>query len=339
MRVWIDIANSPHVGLFDPVVKHMRTRGWDVLLTARDHAQTAELASARWPDVRLVGGESPHGRVAKARAIVMRATELAGPRVRSIPTSRLSHGSYAQVMAARLLGVPAVTMMDYEYQPANHVSFRLAARVIVPNVFPARQLRRFGARPEGVRRLRGLQGGAVPRRFRAVGRRSGRFGTRCFANDRRAAPTAERCAVYRGGNEQFDRLVERLAERSDTQAVLLARNTTQRSRYAADSGLVVPDRAIEALGLVAHADAVIGAGGTMNREAALLGAPTYTLFAGRLAAVDARLVALGYMYDLRTGGLPVIEKRRSNGMHASRARSSALLELIVGTVRELAGAP
>ena len=35
-----------------------------------------------------------------------------------------------------------------------------------------------------------------------------------------------------------------------------------------------------------EADLVIGAGGTMTREAALMGVPTFTLFAGRAPAVD-----------------------------------------------------
>ena len=80
----------------------------------------------------------------------------------------LSHGSYAQIVAARLARVPAVTMMDYEHQPANHLSFRLARRVIVPATFPEASPPQVRSVAEEDRSLRGLQGGAVPR-----GRRSG----------------------------------------------------------------------------------------------------------------------------------------------------------------------
>ena len=52
----------------------------------------------------------------------------------------------------------------------------------------------------------------------------------------------------------------------------------------------MPDRAVDALSLVALADLVVSAGGTMNREAVALGTPVYTTFSGRLGAVDEQLV-------------------------------------------------
>src|SRR5438045_3981794 len=77
------------------------------------------------------------GRARKGLAIASRAVALRGFARRARPDVALGHGSYAQVVAARLAGVPAVTMMDYEHQPANHVSFRFAQRVIIPESFPA----------------------------------------------------------------------------------------------------------------------------------------------------------------------------------------------------------
>ena len=46
--------------------------------------------------------------------------------------------------------------------------------------------------------------------------------------------------------------------------------------------LIVPDHAVEAQSLVALADLVVSAGGTMNREAVALGTPVYTTYGGRL---------------------------------------------------------
>ena len=48
-------------------------------------------------------------------------------------------------------------MMDYEHQPANHLSFRLARRVIVPATFPEASLRRFGASPKKIVRYEGFK--------------------------------------------------------------------------------------------------------------------------------------------------------------------------------------
>ena len=152
MRVWIDLANSPHVPLFVPVVRALEQRGDEVVLTARDHAQTVALAVEVWPEVVVIGGESPAGRVRKGVSILSRSTGLLRFARTSRPDVALSHGSYAQVVAARLARVPAVTMMDYEHQPANHLSFRLARRVVVPATFPEDSLRRFGASPKNTLR-------------------------------------------------------------------------------------------------------------------------------------------------------------------------------------------
>ena len=157
MRIWIDLANSPHVPLFVPVVRRMREEGHEVTLTARDHAQTIPLATSAWPEVVVIGGESPRGRARKAASIAARALALRRFAAAATFDVAVSHGSYSQILAAWLVGIPTVTMMDYEHQPANHVSFRLASRVIVPATFPDTALRRFGANTRKVVRFDGFK--------------------------------------------------------------------------------------------------------------------------------------------------------------------------------------
>ena len=157
MKIWIDLANSPHVPLFEPVVREARARGHEVVLTARDHAQTRALAEDAWPDVSIHRGPKSLGVLAKGPGNRGSSARTAAVRTRPRPDVALSHGSYAQVVAARAARVPSVTMMDYEHQPANHLSFRLARRVIVPEVFPEASLRRFGARPGKVVRYDGFK--------------------------------------------------------------------------------------------------------------------------------------------------------------------------------------
>jgi predicted glycosyltransferase len=91
------------------------------------------------------------------------------------------------------------------------------------------------------------------------------------------------------------------------------------------AGAVVPEHAIDGSSLLACADVVIGAGGTMSREAALLGTPTYTVFAGRLAAVDAALIALGRLHDLRAVSEgPVWAKRPGGAVGVVAARAAVV---------------
>jgi predicted glycosyltransferase len=155
--VWIDFANSPHPVLFEPLVAELRAQGHRVVLSARDHAQTIELARRRWSDVQVIGGKSPLGRGAKARAIIARARSLAHFAREAGADVAVSHNSYAAAVAARLAGIPCLTAMDYEFQPANHIAFRAARRVLVPQDFPARTLRMEGGTRRKVWRYEGFK--------------------------------------------------------------------------------------------------------------------------------------------------------------------------------------
>jgi predicted glycosyltransferase len=334
MRVWVDLANSPHVPLFVPIVRALEERGDDVVLSARDHAQTLPLARAAWPEVKVVGGESPAGRMRKAVSIFSRAEALRRFAHRTRPDLALSHGSYAQVVAARLARVPAVTMMDYEHQPANHLSFRLARRVIVPRYFPHASLRRFGARREKVVRYEGFKEELYlsdvvddPSLLEALG----------LDHDRVTAamrPPPDGALYHRNPNPRFDEILEHVVSQG-AQVVLLPRTALQAERYRRTS-VVVPDEHVDGRALLATVDLTVGAGGTMTRESALLGTPTYTVFAGELAAVDAELIREGRMVDLRAEGLPEIARRSTTRHSGDEARAGHILEVVAETVDEVA---
>src|SRR5690349_713753 len=157
MKIWIDCSNSPHPLLFAPVARRLEQVGHQVVLTARDNAQTLELARERWPTVTVIGGVSPRRRWAKVAALSERISELRRWAAGAKPDVALSHNSYAQIVAARSLRIPAVTAMDFEHQPANHLAFRLATTVLVPEVLPVDVIRRQGAGPAKVVRYAGLK--------------------------------------------------------------------------------------------------------------------------------------------------------------------------------------
>ena len=312
MRVWIDLGNSPHVALFGEVVDELRQQGNDVFLTARDHAQTVGLALERWSDVVVVGGRSPTSLGGKAAALGGRARDLARLLRNERPDVALSHGSYAQALVAARLRIPLVTMMDYEHQPANHLSFRIARRVIVPKVFPTAALRRFGAKEQKVLRYAGFKEQLYLARFHPNHEVLAELGLDPQKVIVVMRPAPEGALYHRMENEYFDGLLERIRHRSAIQTVLLPRSASDTRRYAAFGGVIIPGRPIDALSLVASADLMIGGGGTMTRESALLGTPTYTVFIGRPAAVDAELMRLGLLSDLRTGGQPAFAKRSAS---------------------------
>ena len=331
MRVWIDLANSPHVPLFVPIVRALEEREDEVVLTARDHAQTVPLALDLWPTMTVIGGESPAGRVRKASSILSRATALRRFARTSRPDVALSHGSYAQIIAARLAGVPAVTLMDYEHQPANHLSFRFARRVIVPATFPEACLRRFGASPRKVVRYEGFKeelylAGVSPDPSLLVS--LGLDPDRVTAAMR---PPPEGALYHAHGNPRFDAILEHVLSEGG-QVVLLPRTSEQAARYRRP-GVAIPERPVDGRALLATVDLTIGAGGTMTRESALLGTRTYTVFLGDLAAQDAELIRLGRIVDLRAeGALPAVERRGTLAEPRDPDRGRQLLTVVLGAI-------
>ena len=338
MRIWIDLANSPHVPLFDPLVRRLERDGHQVLLTARDHAQTVALAARRFRSFRVIGGPSPAARSAKGRQIVARAEALRRFARSRRPQVAFSHGSYAQILAARAAGIPTVTMMDYEHQPANHLSFRLARRVLVPQAFPAAALRRCGARGAKVVRYPGFKEELYLTGFEPDPAVLAEVGAE--QRDRVLAvfrPPPEGALYHRMGNVRFEEVLAAAEREARVDVVLLPRSPAQAERLRALApGARVPGSAIDGSSLLALADVVVGAGGTMNRESAILGTPTYTLFAGRPAAVDAELIRQGRLHDLRIGAaLPRWEKRQ-RAPSAAAVHGPQILDAVEATILSVA---
>jgi hypothetical protein len=332
MRLWIDLANSPHVPFFRALLPELERRGARVEFTARDFAQTVELAEAAGLKTTVVGA---HG----GRAVWAKAGNLMG-RVRALMdwargrdekfALAVSHNSYAQVAAVRLLGIPSVTLMDYEHQPANHLAFRLASRVIVPRSFPAEALRKYGASARKVRRYDGtkedvyLADFAPDERFRLKLRGLGIGPDEVLVTVR---PPARDALYHRFENELFDELLERLCARRELKVVMLARNPEQRAQYAGRgcANMILPREALDGANLIAASDLVISAGGTMNREAAALGVPAATIYAGRWAAIDEELVREGRLRRIATradlSDLPLEKRREASARRALHVRA------------------
>jgi predicted glycosyltransferase len=308
MLIWIDLANSPHVPFFRALAGEFAARGHGLWVTARAFAQTVELAERAGFRPEVLGGHGGGRLSGKAGNLFGRAWSLArAARGRGIDLA-VGHNSYSQVVAARSLGLRAVTLMDYEHQPANHLAFRLASRVIVPGAFPEEALRRYGARASKVRRYEGIKEDVYLSDFAPdpgfADELRGRFGIDLTRDVLVVVRTPAREALYhRFENELFAELLARLLARESVKVVLLARGEAQRESFAAQfasPNLFAPREALDGANLVAAADLVVSAGGTMNREAAALGVPAATVYAGRWAALDEQLVREGRLNRVAT---------------------------------------
>ena len=335
MQVWIDMTNSPHVPFFRPLIRLLEERGHEVSVSARDFAQTLELLAAAEIAHDVVG--PPHGGAGRAGKIVAMGSRLRA--LRSWASTRrfdvaLSHASHELPLAARSLRVPSAYAYDYEFARAQHtLGCRAATRVVVPEAIPQERLDRIGAKASKTRRYPGLKEEyylAALAPDEAVLDRLGLDRSRVLAVVR----TPPEVSLYhRHGNPLFTDVIERLGRDDAVQAVVLPRTPGQRETLlgAALPSLVVPDHAVDAQSLVAFADLVVSAGGTMNREAVALGTPVWTTFAGRMGAVDEGLIAQGRLRELRDAGSLVVE-RKAVGVHRTERDPALMLDLLLSAL-------
>lgn len=335
MRVWIDVSNSPQVPFFLPLMALLEERGHEVSVTTRDYAQTLELLGLHGIPHEVVGPRhGGAGAWGKGRAMAARV-----PALRRFARGRgfdiaLSHASHELPLVARSLGIPSAYAFDYEFARVQHgVGCRAATRVVVPDAIPQSRLDKLGARARKVRRYPGLKEEYYLRGFEPDGRVLDELGV-----DRGRVLTVVRTPpevslYHRHENPLLADVLERLGSDSAVHAVVLPRTTEQREAIvgAGLPSLVVPGHAIDAQSLVALADLVVSAGGTMNREAVALGVPVYTTFAGHLGAVDERLIAEGRLRPLRSADELLVEKRTDEREPTARD-PSLLVDLLLSAL-------
>jgi len=296
VRIWIDLTNSPHVLVLRPVIERLRAAGHDVEVTARDFAQTLGLCERFGIEHTAIGRHRGGSITAKARGLGERSLQLTSwARGRRFELA-LGHGSNDITVAAALLRIPSSTMFDYEWATVQHnVNCRLARAVVVPDAIPAERLRRYGAAGK-IRAYPGLKEEYYLADFEPDPNVLAELGLDGSLPLTVVRTPPEVSLYHRFENDLFAAVLRRL---QGSQTVVLPRTPEQRAELRAAGGLIVPEEAIDAQSLIAYADLVVSAGGTMNREAVALGTPVYTLFEGRLGAVDERLIAEGRLRKLR----------------------------------------
>ncbi len=326
MRVWIDLTNSPHVLVMRPVIEQLRADGHEVVVTARDFAQTLALCDRFGIDHEAIGRHRGAGLAGKARGLADRSLALTRyARGRGFDLA-LGHGSNDITVAAALLRIPCSTTFDYEWATVQHtVNCRLAQTVVVPDLIPAERLYRYGARGK-IAAYAGLKEEYYLSDFEPDEGVLAELGLDP-ALPIAVVRTPPAVSLYhRFENDLFGSVLQQLR---GTQTVVLPRTEEQRAELADTGGFIVPAHAIDAQSLIAFADLMVSAGGTMNREAVALGTPVFTVFEGRLGAVDERLIADGRLRRLRSPDDVVLEKRaRTEGAERVRRDPAEFVALL-----------
>ena len=295
--IWFDFENAPQVLVLEPLIRRFQSDGYEILLTARKFSLTVELCSARNLDVTVVGsGSRSRSKLEKVSRILLRIINLARfirKHPGAKPTLGVSHASRSQLITGKILSIPVAILDDYEYSDQSLVRF--ANTLLVPESIPSsiwgkdsgkvvkypgfkENLYLSGFQPEEVPLLSSsMAKNKVIVLFRPEGRTTHYH--------------SEHSVVLQ------NQIIKKISSRPNVLVIAFPRDIEQRSdidsRFKKAGGNVIFPELVDGPSLIANCDLVIGGGGTMTREAAVLGTPSYSFFSGKWGAVDSQLVNLG----------------------------------------------
>ena len=334
MRIWVDMTAPAHPLMLRPLIERFRDAGHEVQVTARDYAQTLEILERLAIAYVAIGAHGGASRRGKLNALGNRTRRMIGFGRRGFDLA-LGHGSNDLALAAAALRVPAVNTFDYEWATQQHnIGCRLARRVIVPEAIPPERLRRYGVGAAKLARYPGLKEeyyladfvpdesvpaalGVDPQRILVVVR-----------------PPPDVSLYHRKANRLFSQVLGLLGTRDDVHAVVIPRTDQQRGyvRALRFPSLIVPQGAVDAQSLIAQADLVVSAGGTMNRESVARGTPVYTTYGGRLGGVDEWLIREGRLRPLIDPRAMELRKHAPDQRRIARRDPQLLADMVLEAV-------
>jgi predicted glycosyltransferase len=314
MKAWVDCTAAAHPLVLRPLIERLQARGDEVFVTAREYGQTLGILDRLGIEYTAVGAHGGASRLRKGLAVAGRSAGLARLVWGQQPQLAIGHGSVDLAVVSSLFRIASVQMQDYEFAGIQRqIAFRLAKRVLVPDTIPVERMRKIGAKGEKLVRYPGLKEEYYLADFEPDPSVLGELGLdreKVLVVVRPPPETSE----YHARNDLYEATIRRLAGEAGAQAVVIPRTEPQGAavRAMGAANLIVPEQAIDAQSLIAYADLVVSAGGTMNREAVALGTPVFTTFAGRMGGVDEALITEGRLRVLTDPAELQLRKREAS---------------------------
>ena len=339
-KIWIDLDNSPHVPFFGPIIEELEKRGYSIVVTARDCFQVCELANLLKIQYKRIGHHYGKHKILKLAGLCVRAMQLAPTVLKEKPDLALSHGSRSLALLSALLRVPSITIFDYEF--AKGLPILHPRWIMVPDVIAGNEKNSHSQ----VMKYRGIKEDVYVPRFQPDPSIIDHLGISQQDLVVTLRPPANEAHYHNPESEALqDAVIDFLGKQPKTKMVLLPRNHKQETAirrswpHLFSSGVMrVPSNAVDGLNLIWHSDLVISGGGTMNREAAALGVPVYSIFRGKIGAVDrslsnaGRLVLLETVDDVRT---KIVLQRRHQKACPGRGNGDTLKDIVDNVVLAL----
>jgi predicted glycosyltransferase len=340
--IWIDLDNSPHVLFFAPIIRELKTRRYNVALTVRDCFQVCGLADLHSMSYSRVGRHYGGNKILKATGTIWRSFQLSLSVLRLKPCLALSHGSRSQLFASKMLRIPSVVIGDYEH--AKGLPLIFPDVLIVPELIT----NDLHWHSERVEKYPGIKEDVYVPDFAPDERILGELGLNGENIVVTIRPPATEAHYHNPESEAlFTEVVNFLGSKTNLRMVILPRNEKKqgdliRSKWANwchERKIIIPEKVVDGLNLIWHSDLVVSGGGTMNREAAALGVPVYSIFRGRIGAVDRYLARVGRLTliesaeDVRNKILAVPREKTQGRDHSDKTTLMRVVEIIEDSIR------
>ncbi|MGC8893099.1 MAG: DUF354 domain-containing protein [Candidatus Saccharicenans sp.] len=288
--IWIDLDNTPHVPFFIPIKRELKRRNHRVLLTARDAFQVKELAQQNGLFFKTIGRHYGKSKAKKLIGWFIRSLQLMPFIIRYRPSVALSHGSRSQIFAANLFRIPTILIIDYEH--SRPAPFSYPKWMIVPEV-----LKEVNLISNKILTYQGLKEDVYVAELQPDPSLLAELGISDQDILITVRPPATEAHYHNpAGEDLFYESVDWLFKNTAAKVVILPRNQKQgeqikrkRKSWFTNGRIIIPGKAIDGLNLIYFSDLVISGGGTMNREAAALGVPVYSIFRGPVGLIDKKL--------------------------------------------------
>jgi len=338
--IWIDLENSPHVPFFRPIIQELEKNGHSVLLTARDCFQVCGLADMFGMQYKKFGRHYGKHTTAKIAGLAVRVAQMLPTVLRARPALAISHGSRSLFVLASLLRIPTITIFDYEH--ARWVKFVRPSWVMAPEIIPEESVCAIGIEKHRILRYPGIKEDVYAPFFEPDPAIKERIGINSNELVVTLRPPATEAHYHNPESEELLRAtLDIAAVHPNMKLVILPRTEHQASELRQawpemfrTGKFLIPEKVVDGLDLIWYSDLVISGGGTMNREAAALGVPVYSIFRGKIGAVDrylsdtGRLCLLEKPDDVRTKLRLVPRDKRAR----RNASEQATLNTVVGHI-------
>ena len=349
-KVWIDLENSPHIPFFEPIINELEERGCEVVLTARDCFQVCELADMAGFKYRKIGRHYGKNRIAKLVGLGIRVLQMTPFALQEKPAISVCHGSRSLVLLSALLGIPNINIADYEYADQRLTAWigsKQKKWMLTPEVIPREIFVKHGLLRDHVLHYPGIKEDVYTPFFEPDPSLKDTLGLTQDDIVVTIRPPATEAHYHNPESETIlTSVFGLLNEHPEVKAVLLPRTPRQEAELRqanaelfASGRILVPKHAVDGLDLIWYSDLVISGGGTMNREAAALGIPVYSLFRGTMGAVDKYLAEAGKLVLLKSASdvrekLRLVQRIKTS---ASRPKQRETFEAVVNHISAILG--